>query len=85
MLAGASGLVAFVVVVAIPLLWAWWRAPRFGKELTPITDGGTQPIQFRPGPPPLPEHDADSPLAALEALLGSPRAGRRAARGRVTS
>jgi hypothetical protein len=68
MLVEASGLVAVVAaaVVAIPLLWAWWRAPRFGKDLTPITDGRIQPIQFRPGPPPLPEHDAESQLAGFD-------------------
>jgi hypothetical protein len=67
MLVGASGVVVLaLMVVAIPALWAWWRAPRFGKDLTPITDGRIVPIQFRPGPPPLPEHDAESPLAGIQ-------------------
>lgn len=44
--------------VALALLWRWRRSRRFGKLLTPITDGRFQPIEFRPGPPPLPEHDA---------------------------
>jgi hypothetical protein len=59
---GTIGFASVVAIGAGRLLWMWWRAPHFGKQLTPITDGLAQPIQFRPGPPPLPEHDASRAL-----------------------
>lgn len=49
---------AVAVAVAAFGTWRWARAPRRGKRLTPISDGWGQPLQFRPGPALLPEHDA---------------------------
>ena len=59
----ASEVVAFAAVVAVPVYWTFWRSPRHGKMFTPYTDG-TSTIAFRPGPPPLPEHDETPLLAA---------------------
>lgn len=61
----ASGLVAFAAVVAVPVYWLFFRVPRHGKVLTPYNDGDRQVIAFRPGPPPLPEHDETPALAEL--------------------
>jgi hypothetical protein len=58
-MSSASGaLLALLAVVVAAAAWTWLRAPRRGKEFTPITDGWDSPIQFLPGPPLLPDHDA---------------------------
>jgi hypothetical protein len=64
--AGTSGLVAALALVAAPMIWLWWRAPRQAKDLAPMLGGSWQPVQFRPGPTPLPEHDEASIAARLE-------------------
>jgi hypothetical protein len=71
MLLETSGFVACAAVIAVPAYWAYFRMPRHGKVLTPYHDGDRQVIAFRPGPPPLPEHD-ETPLltAALRAARG---------------
>jgi hypothetical protein len=72
--AGTSGLVAALVLMAAPMLWVWWRSPRQGKDLAPMLGGRWEPVQFRPGPAPLPEHDAAT-IAARQAADRSPDAG----------
>jgi hypothetical protein len=64
----SSAVVAVAAVVAVPVYWVFGRAPRHGKSLTPYTDADREVIAFRPGPPPLPEHDETPALAQLDAL-----------------
>jgi hypothetical protein len=65
--AGTSGLLAALALVAAPMLWLWWRAPRPAKDLAPMLGGRWEPVQFRPGPAPLPEHDAATIAARMKA------------------
>ena len=66
----ASEVVAFAAAVAVPVYWTFWRSPRHGKVLTPYNDGDRQVIGFRPGPPPLPEHD-ETPLLSAAMRSGA--------------